>query len=188
MFGALLDPARGGSFSLSPAIPFQVQRRYLERTNVLETVFSTAQGRVRVTDALTMDEGRNATWRELVRKVEGVSGTVPMQWRMHPRFEFGGAPGTIVSSPAGCLFRHGALQLGVRAFDAGEPVVESESVSGRFEVEAGRCSLLALVSTYAEPLPMPSRTAIERPAGGDLPRVARLGQPPQLRGPLDRGG
>ena len=35
VFGAVLDPANGGSFSLAPAIPFEVQRAYLPDTNVL---------------------------------------------------------------------------------------------------------------------------------------------------------
>jgi GH15 family glucan-1,4-alpha-glucosidase len=57
VFGAILDPARGGSFHLSPAIPFASERRYVERTNVLETTFETAAGTVRVTDAMTRPEG-----------------------------------------------------------------------------------------------------------------------------------
>src|SRR5947207_2191431 len=50
VFGALLDPAKGGSFALAPSIAFEAERRYLEGTNVLETTFQTAEGVVRVTD------------------------------------------------------------------------------------------------------------------------------------------
>src|SRR5579863_3301009 len=50
---ALLDPARGGSITLAPTIPFEVTRRYLPQTMVLETTFTTASGVLRVTDALT---------------------------------------------------------------------------------------------------------------------------------------
>ena len=41
---AMLDADRGGSFTLQPAVPFQTTRRYLPRTNVLETTFTTDGG------------------------------------------------------------------------------------------------------------------------------------------------
>ena len=39
VFAALLDPERGGRFALAPEGEFEAERRYLERTNVLETVY-----------------------------------------------------------------------------------------------------------------------------------------------------
>src|SRR5947209_10880162 len=162
VFGALLDPARGGRLALAPAIPYQVERRYLERTNVLETTFVTARGRVRVTDAITYDKAGAATWRELVRKVQATSGSVPMEWRVHPRFESGQEDGRILVRDAALVFRHGDLQLGLRAFDAGEPSAGHGAIGGRFEAAEGSSSLLALVCTEGGPLPMPSRAAIER--------------------------
>ncbi len=44
VFAAILDAGRGGSFELQPAIPFESSRRYLPRTNVLETTFTTDRG------------------------------------------------------------------------------------------------------------------------------------------------
>src|SRR5262249_25068803 len=50
VFAAILDVGRGGSFWLQPSIPFESTRRYIPDTNVLETIFTTARGRVRVVD------------------------------------------------------------------------------------------------------------------------------------------
>src|SRR4051812_16939205 len=100
VFASVLDVDRGGVFELCPAIPFESSRRYLPRTNVLETIFTTARGSVRVVDALALPNDHFDPMRELVRLVEGASGTVPMRWRFAPRFNDGaGMPH--------CEWRHG---------------------------------------------------------------------------------
>ncbi|MGH9035406.1 MAG: trehalase-like domain-containing protein, partial [Acidimicrobiia bacterium] len=54
VFGALLDARRGGRARLAPEVPHRAHRRYLPGTNVLETTFTTNEGAVRVTEALTL--------------------------------------------------------------------------------------------------------------------------------------
>ena len=66
VFAAILDADRGGSFELQPAIPFDSSRRYLPRTNVLETTFTTDRGVVRIVDAMTLPDHHLAPMRELV--------------------------------------------------------------------------------------------------------------------------
>jgi GH15 family glucan-1,4-alpha-glucosidase len=74
VFAALLD-RRGGRFALEPEAPYSVERRYLPGTNVLETTLTTADGVVRVTDAMTLGDSR-----ELVRRIDGLAGRVPLNW------------------------------------------------------------------------------------------------------------
>src|SRR5688500_16229506 len=50
LFGGLLDAEIGGAWSIAPAGPLQVERRYLDGTNVLETRFRTSQGVLAITD------------------------------------------------------------------------------------------------------------------------------------------
>jgi GH15 family glucan-1,4-alpha-glucosidase len=160
-FSALLDAARGGSFSVSPAIPFQSTRRYLPRTNVLETTFSTERGSVRLIDAMTLPDDRLDPMRELVRSMEGVSGRVPMRWRCAPRFDYG-------RSQPRCEWRHGVpLMLsgteavGIMSWGAGSPVFRDAGAEAEFEICAGERGLLAMTSAFAEPLVFPGRKDVE---------------------------
>ena len=91
VLGALLDAERGGRFVLEPDVPYEATRRYLPETNVLETTFATSAGRVRLTDALTLPADGLSPYRELVRRVEGLAGIVPLRWRVEPRFGYGAA-------------------------------------------------------------------------------------------------
>src|SRR4051794_382871 len=70
LFSRLLDPAGGGACELHPTESFDVERCYLEDTNVLQTTWTTASGKVRVTDALVVSEGIQR-FSELVRRGGG---------------------------------------------------------------------------------------------------------------------
>src|SRR3989440_2485713 len=91
-FAAILDRERGGRFTLEPAVPYTVTRRYLPGTNVLETTFATAGGSVAVTDALTLPGGGLEPFRELARRIDGRSGRVQLRWRVEPSLGFGAWP------------------------------------------------------------------------------------------------
>src|ERR671924_436039 len=82
VFAAILDCERGGRFEPRPELPFKTSRRYLRGTNVLETTFITDHGAVRVTDALTLPDDRLTPYRELQRRIDGVSGRVALRWRI----------------------------------------------------------------------------------------------------------
>ena len=56
VFASLLDPERGGTWSVRPAVPWTSTQRYLPLTNILETTFRTAGGTVTVTDFMSVDE------------------------------------------------------------------------------------------------------------------------------------
>jgi GH15 family glucan-1,4-alpha-glucosidase len=162
VFAAVLDVDRGGRFELRPAIPFSSTRRYLPSTNVLETTFVTDRGALRVVDAMTLPDGHLAPMRELVRSVEGLSGSVPMSWRFSPRFEYGaGEPRREWRGSVPVATFH-ADALAVVSWDAGTPAWGQEGAGATFDVRAGSRAELVLTSATAEPLVFPSRGAVER--------------------------
>ncbi|MEX2140517.1 MAG: glycoside hydrolase family 15 protein [Pirellulales bacterium] len=96
LFGAILDPRIGGSWSIAPAQPAQIERRYIEGTNVLATRFRTATGTVVLTDfmpATSEEQKRTMLWpeHELVRRVECEQGEIEIQSHFDPRPDFGRA-------------------------------------------------------------------------------------------------
>ena len=84
-FAALLGTRRNGYWRISPVEPAEVHRRYLSHTVVLETVFSTAQGRVRVIDFMP-GVGRE---RRVTRIIPGERGIVRMHMEVCLRFDYG---------------------------------------------------------------------------------------------------
>jgi GH15 family glucan-1,4-alpha-glucosidase len=161
VFAALLDPDRGGRFALAPAVPARSSRRYLAGTNVLETEFVTEHGRVRVTDWLATQDGSLLPWLELCRRIEGVSGSVPMRWHLEPRFEYGADGGMPQERGGVPMFVHHRHQLAILSLDAGEPQLAEGAVEGAFEATEGTDALLALIGVDNEPIPIPPREEIE---------------------------
>ena len=168
VFAAILDKDGGGSFELQPALPFDSSRRYLPRTNVLETTFTTARGQVRVVDAMTLPDGGLAPMRELVRSIEGVAGQVPMRWRVRPRFAYGAHPPRSEWRCGIPLATWGAEAIAVAHAGAGTPAWRGDAVEGRFDIESGRRALLAIATAYAEPVVLPAAAAIARRLEGTI--------------------
>jgi alpha,alpha-trehalase len=94
LFCGLLDARRGGAFTVAPE-PLVSSRQYYEPdTGVLVTEMSAPEGRVRVTDALTLRSGADlsedtaAGRGELLRRIEVLGGRVRLRIRVQP---WGGA-------------------------------------------------------------------------------------------------
>lgn len=158
VFAAALDDERGGRFLVQPESPFRVTRRYLWGTNVLETTFVTDSGTVRVIDALTFsDDATLSPVRELQRRIEGVSGRVPLRWSVQPRFGYG-AHRPRLSWRAGVpVAAHGPVVVAVLSWDAGIPELGDGAISGRFTIGANGSALLTMTFADQEPLVLPAR-------------------------------
>jgi GH15 family glucan-1,4-alpha-glucosidase len=85
-FAALLGKHRHGRWLLGPADAGATStRRYVDGTFVLETTHTTGTGSVKVTDLMPLGDGR----ADVVRRVEGLTGTVRMRHEWIVRFGYG---------------------------------------------------------------------------------------------------
>lgn len=158
VFASVLDHARGGSFTLAPSEPFTAERAYVEDTNVLRTTFHTAQGTVRVTDALDRPIARGLLFNQVIRRIDGVAGSVRMDWRVGPRFDYGAVTAAPRRWGEHHVFAHGADVLAIETFGAGEPQAAGGAVGGRFTAEPGsEPAVLALSAFHDEPLSYSTR-------------------------------
>src|SRR4051812_1035721 len=110
IFCRLLDAGKGGYTQLRPAAGFTATRSYASASNVLQTEFKTDAGRVRVTDFMPVVErepnrrGEDiATKRQILRLVEGVSGTVEMEVSFRPTFDFARAETRLDACEGGAI-------------------------------------------------------------------------------------
>jgi GH15 family glucan-1,4-alpha-glucosidase len=143
-------------------VPHRSERRYLPGTNVLETIFTTDAGAVRVTEALTLPGSGLGPQRELVRRVEGVSGNVPMTWSVEARFGYGQWKTRIRWRAGIPVAAAGNQAVAVCTWNAGEPVVDGASITGHFHAGPGSRTLVALCAAEQEPLVFPARADVER--------------------------
>jgi GH15 family glucan-1,4-alpha-glucosidase len=161
VLAAILDARRGGRFELAPEASYEAKRRYVADTNVLETTFSTSAGTVRVTDAMTLSGSGLAPGRELVRRIEGLSGRITLRWCIEPRFRYGEARTRIQSRGAVPVATAGADALAVCSWAAGDSQHDSDRIHGAFEIAGGEVALIAISAAHQEPLVLPARAEVE---------------------------
>ena len=94
IFAAILDPAKGGHWSIRPAHPFTVERSYVKHTNVLETRFSCAEGQLSLVDLMPVcsEEFKRRELvpdHEMIREVRCTSGEVEIEIEFSPRCDYG---------------------------------------------------------------------------------------------------
>ncbi|HZT16911.1 MAG TPA: glycoside hydrolase family 15 protein [Gaiellaceae bacterium] len=157
----LLHANGGGFFVLQPREDFGVERRYTDDSNLLETVFSTSSGTVKVTDGLLTDGGALLPWTELVRKIETIEGEVELEWRLEARPRWGQveAKASIREDVAFVEWEDDAIAI--LTYGCGKPRTHGADVSGRFTAGRGEAWLLALLYFHDIPYGLPPRAELE---------------------------
>jgi GH15 family glucan-1,4-alpha-glucosidase len=101
IFGRMLDAGKGGSWQIHPDEAHKVHQRYRDRTNLLDTVFSTDSGVVVVTDFMPIDEhsvvqhARPHNHPRVIRLVECLAGEMTMHQVFDPAPDFARTPATL---------------------------------------------------------------------------------------------
>ena len=167
LFARLLDP-RAGHWSIRPAGPFEVVRRYLPGTLVLETTFTTATGTVRLVDALGFRHGQRGhelglgVPHELLRSLEALAGSVEMVMQLAPRPEYGLVRPLLRITEAGARTFGGPNQI---ALSSGVPLaVEDAALRAAFTARSGERVGFCLVWAPAETRPPESCAPHDVPA------------------------
>jgi GH15 family glucan-1,4-alpha-glucosidase len=147
VFCRLLDPA-GGHFAIRPTGEFQVSRRYVDQTLVLETTFTTADGTAVLTDALAV--GRNERGHHLgaqspgtlLRSLACTRGEIQAEVSYAPRPEYGLIHPVLVPVPGGLAARGGANRLFLSTSVSFG--VDDATATARVRLAAGQAAVFAL--------------------------------------------
>jgi GH15 family glucan-1,4-alpha-glucosidase len=160
-FAALLGEPEHGRWLIAPADPsHRVERRYLNGSLILVTMFETAGGAVELVDFIGLRHG----FSDIVRLVRGLRGRVPMQTEFILRFDYGAVVPWVERLPDG----------GISAVGGPERVVlrtpvplrgEDLKTVGEFDVSAGET--ISFVMSYApshlpRPQPIDAEQALRR--------------------------
>ena len=106
VFCRLLDADRGGYWSIKPAKPGHVERQYVQGTNILRTVFTGGSGSFAVTDFMPVGRRHGVGLHDyvgliaphwLVRRIEGLSGTISVKIRYRPSQSFAREPVSLMA-------------------------------------------------------------------------------------------
>jgi len=88
VFAALLDPLKGGSFSITPRMEGTRRKQmYLPDTNILVTRYRSENAVAEITDYMPVDPDQDR--HRVIRTVHVVKGEIDFRLRCRPRFDYG---------------------------------------------------------------------------------------------------
>src|SRR4051794_30961538 len=167
IFARVLDPD-GGHWSIRPVGEYTVERRYVHGSLVIETTFTTATGVVRLRDAMAFAAGQRGhdlghdVPHEVLRSVEGVSGSVELVMELVPRPEYGLVRPLIRVVDGGAKTFGGPNRIEVASAVALE--LRDAGLHARFVVREGRRLGFAIVWAAPEHRTPPAPTAPDQVA------------------------
>jgi GH15 family glucan-1,4-alpha-glucosidase len=160
IFGAIVDPKIGGHWSIRPSQDSQTIRRYIDNTNVLETAFTTASGKIVLTDFMPVTSEKQKQrifWpeQELIRHVHCEAGEVEMHIYFDPRPDYGRAKVRI--DRAGKLGFRFEMGRGTLIFRSDPDfVIREQGLAATVRLRAGEAIAFSLTFSMEAPAVIPA--------------------------------
>jgi len=161
VLAALLDAERGGRFYLRPRGEFEATRRYADDSNILETIFTSETGTVKVTEAFLTDGGALLPWSELARRVEGIEGEVELEWRLEARPRWGREQTTASIKEDVAIVEWDKDAIALLTYDCGDPKIDGADVHGKVTVREQAEAFLAMLYFEDDPYALPPQPELE---------------------------
>ncbi len=162
LFDRLLDPERGGRFSITPVDPFFVQRRYRPGSNVFELTFTTEHGVARVTDSLNSGISGRLPWSELARRVEGVHGHVTFRVEARAGARLDEATPWREPSPHGDILHVDGIIAALRSTPGFARTAEDDTgIVATLETTPGSRDTIAVLVSADAPLILPAIASVD---------------------------
>ncbi|WP_062213799.1 glycoside hydrolase family 15 protein [Streptomyces sp. NBRC 109706] len=144
VFGALLDPAKGGHWLIEPRCEVASRQQfYFPDTNILITRMLTEDGMLEVQDFMPVRKERDPDHRQrLVRRVVSVRGGMDMRIEVAPRMDYGRGRHRTEQQPHGVRFIGHGLALSLLS---STPLhVQDQDAWGEFTLTEGQSALFVL--------------------------------------------
>ena len=142
-FAALIGTDDNGFWSLGAVEPLHATRSYRDSTLTLETVVEARGGSVKIIDVMPL----GTRHPHVVRRIEGLAGTVAMRMCLRARFDYGSLRPALERSGDAYVVVAGPSAMSLRssvavALDAGD-------LTADFSVSAGECVTFDLVAHHS---------------------------------------
>ncbi len=152
IFAALLDPEKGGCFSIRPQLDCgRTKQLYLPETNILITRFLSECGVAEVTDFMSIlsdDKSPN----EVVRMVRVVKGAIAFSLCCDPRFDYARGSHTTTVEGGHATFTPSSSGCPPISLSATVPLQEKEGAAvSCFTLQAGETATFVFGATIDEP-------------------------------------
>lgn len=155
VFARILDDDHGGHFAVRPTDTYDVQRRYLGKTNVLQTTFETRSGRATLTDFMPITERdhRDQSQHAIYRNLRCEEGRLPIELEYKPRLDYARAETTVERGERSIVATGDSEQLHLQVHGPLNVQTRDGRAVGTTTIEVGETIWFALQYEHFTPMP-----------------------------------